>query len=75
MDIDLQPFGKWLVLAGIIVSAVGLIVLIGGRIGLFHLPGDLQFGSRHWRIYFPLATSLLISLILTLILWLIRLFK
>lgn len=67
-----QQFGKWLVAAGLMVVAVGLLMMLLGKIGLFRLPGDFTFGGPNWRIYFPLATSLLLSLILTLILWLIH---
>ena len=67
-----QQFGKWLVGMGIVIVALGLLMLLLGRIGLFRLPGDLQLGGRNWRIYFPLATCVILSILLTLILWLIH---
>ena len=67
-----QQFGKWLVGLGIVIVALGLLMLLLGRIGLFRLPGDLQLGGRNWRIYFPLATCVILSILLTLILWLIH---
>ncbi|MHC4680556.1 MAG: DUF2905 domain-containing protein [Planctomycetota bacterium] len=50
------------------------IVLLG-RVGLFKLPGDLQFGSKNWRIYVPIASCIVISVILTFVLWLINYFR
>ena len=70
-----QQFGKWLVGLGIVIVALGLLMLLLGRIGLFRLPGDLQLGGRNWRIYFPLATCVILSILLTLILWLIHYFR
>ena len=71
MDFGPQQMGKWLILAGIIIALLGVLVVALGRIGLFKLPGDLAFGSKNWRIYFPIASCILISIILTLVLWLI----
>jgi hypothetical protein len=70
-----QQFGKWLILAGILIAIVGMLVMLLGRIGLFRLPGDLQFGSRNWRVYIPIVSCILISVILTLVLWLINYFQ
>ncbi len=71
MDFGLQQIGKWLLLVGLITAALGAMLLLLGRLGLFRLPGDIEFGTRNWRFYFPLASCLLISVVLTLILWLI----
>jgi hypothetical protein len=70
-----QQFGKWLIVIGAAIIVVGLLVILLGRIGLFRLPGDLVFRGRHWRIYLPLASSIIISILLTLILWLIHYFR
>ncbi len=75
MDIGPQQIGKWLILAGIIVAVMGALMVLLSRVGLFRLPGDLQFGGRNWRIYFPIASCIIISIILTLILWLINHFR
>jgi hypothetical protein len=75
MDFGPQQFGKWLIAAGIIIAVVGVLVMLLGRVGLFKLPGDLEFGSKNWRIYIPIASSILLSIILTLILWLISRFR
>jgi hypothetical protein len=75
MDFGPQQLGKWLIAAGIVIAAVGALIVLLGRVGLFKLPGDLEFGSRNWRIYVPVASCILISIILTLILWLISYFR
>ena len=70
-----QQFGKWLIAVGAAIIVIGLLVILLGKIGLFRLPGDFSFGGRNWRVYFPLASSILLSILLTLILWLIYYFR
>ena len=67
--------GKWLITVGIFFAVMGVLVMLLGRVGLFKLPGDLEFGSKNWRIYIPIASCVLISIILTGILWLINYFR
>ncbi len=69
-----QQFGKWLIVFGTLMIVIGLLVMLLGKVGLFRLPGDLSFGGRNWRVYFPIASSILLSILLTLILWLISYF-
>lgn len=69
-----QQFGKWLIVVGAVIIVIGLLMVLLGRIGLFRLPGDFEFGGRHWRVYIPLASSIILSMLLTLILWLIHRF-
>ena len=75
MDFGPQQLGKWLIGTGIFIAVLGVLVMLLGRVGLFKLPGDLQFGSKNWRVYIPIASCVIISLILTLILWLINYFR
>ncbi len=75
VDFGPQQFGKWLIIAGLFIVLVGSLVLILGRFGSFRLPGDLEFGSKNWKFYFPLASCVIISVILTLIMWLISYFR
>ena len=42
--------GKWLVFLGLVIVAVGLVVMLLGRLGIFKLPGDLEFGTRNLEI-------------------------
>ena len=75
MESGPQQFGKWLILAGLIIVLLGALVMLLGRFGLFNLPGDLEFGSKNRRIYIPIASCIIISIILTIILWLINYFR
>jgi uncharacterized membrane protein len=74
MGFGSQQIGKWLILMGITIVLLGVLVMILGRAGLFKLPGDLEFGSKNWKIYFPIASCIIISIVLTLIIWLINYF-
>lgn len=75
MEPGLQQIGKWLVLGGVIIVIFGGLIIILGKIGFFKLPGDMEFGSKNCRIYIPIASCIIISIILTLILWLINYFR
>lgn len=63
---------KLLVLIGVAFIAFGLVWMIGERLGLSlgRLPGDIVFERGNLRIYFPIATSLLLSVVLSVALWL-----
>ncbi|MGA3052001.1 MAG: DUF2905 domain-containing protein [Chitinispirillaceae bacterium] len=60
--------GRFLILAGVIAIVIGVAFIFADKIQLFRLPGDLQFGSGRFRVYFPIATSILLSVLLTIIL-------
>jgi hypothetical protein len=65
--------GKSLIVIGLIIAAFGVILMLSGKIPwLGKLPGDIYLKKQHFTFYFPLATSILISVILSLILWLLR---
>ena len=66
-------FGKTLIYLGILLVVVGVIFLFGGKIPwLGHLPGDITIERGRFTFYFPLTTCALISLIITLVLYLFR---
>jgi predicted Co/Zn/Cd cation transporter (cation efflux family) len=75
MEAGPQQIGKWLILAGLVIALSGVFVMVLGRVGLFKLPGDLQLGGKNWRVYFPIASCVIISIALTAILWLIHYFR
>jgi hypothetical protein len=75
MEFGPQQIGKWLILAGIVIVLLGGLMIVLGRIGLFRLPGDLDFSGRNWRIYIPIASCIIISIVLTVVLWLINYFR
>jgi hypothetical protein len=61
--------GKMLVFLGLLAAALGLVFMLAGR-GHFpigRLPGDIVYRGKHTTFYFPLATSILISVVLTLV--------
>ena len=69
-----SELGKLLLIAGILIAALGLVLLLAGRFNLSwlgHLPGDFSFRGKNFSFYFPLTTSLLVSIILSVIIWLI----
>ncbi len=70
-----EQIGKFLLIIGVVISIIGLLMIFLPKTGLFKLPGDFRFGTENFKVYFPLATSIIISLILTLIFWLIHYFR
>ncbi|HUW34474.1 MAG TPA: DUF2905 family protein [Planctomycetota bacterium] len=69
----MPQFGKMLIIAGIVIVAIGLLVTFADRIPLIgRLPGDIQIRRKGLVIWVPLASSLLLSLLLTLALWLLN---
>lgn len=72
----LESVAKTLMIVALALLAVGAALFFVAKLGLPRLPGDFVFEGRHWKVYLPLATSLLVSLALTLLLNLIvRLFR
>ena len=67
-----MSFGRMLIIIGLFVLLLGLVVSIGERlpIRLGRLPGDIVIRGKNSVFYFPIVTSLLISVVLSVILWL-----
>lgn len=63
--------GRLLVILGLVLVAAGLAWMLGERLGLGRLPGDFVFAWGNTRVYLPLATSIVISVALSLVFWLI----
>ena len=68
--VAMAELGKLLLILGGMVAIVGLLLVFAGRLHLGHLPGDFVFRGRHTTFYLPLGTSLLLSITVSLILWL-----
>jgi hypothetical protein len=69
---DMHDIARMLVVFGLLIAFVGLALMLVGRVPwLGRLPGDIHIQRGGWTFYFPLATSLLLSLVLTLILWIL----
>jgi hypothetical protein len=62
--------GKTLVMIGLAIAGLGLVMMLG--LPLFRLPGDFHVKRGNFSFYFPLATSIVLSIILTLLLALFR---
>jgi hypothetical protein len=64
--------GRLLIVLGLAVVALGVVLVVFGRVpGLGRLPGDFSVQRGNWAFYFPLGTSIVLSVVLTLVLWLI----
>jgi hypothetical protein len=61
-----------LIVLGVALVLAGILWPWLGRLGLGHLPGDITIKGEHVRFYFPLATGLLISVAVSLLVWLFR---
>ncbi len=70
----MADLGKFLLVLAGTLAVVGLLLLFAGKLNLplGRLPGDITYRGKNTVIYFPLATSLLISIVLSLLLWLIN---
>lgn len=64
----MNPIGKMLMTAGVLMLVAGVLITVGSRFGLGKLPGDFFFQKGNTSFYFPLTTSLMISLLLTILL-------
>lgn len=72
----LHPIAKLMIVGGILLIAAGLLWQVGGKfLNLGKLPGDIVIEKERVRFYFPIVTCLVISVVLSLLLQLFRLFK
>ncbi len=70
---DLGPIGKLLILFGIFIVLIGLFLLLSDKLPwVGRLPGDILIKKDRFTFYFPLATCILLSLLLTFIFWILR---
>ncbi len=60
--------GRYLLLAGVLIAAAGLLMMVGERFGLGRLPGDIVWRRKNTTVYLPIVTSLVLSVVLTLLL-------
>lgn len=69
----MSEIGKILLLAGVLIAAAGIVLMLVGRTNLpvGRLPGDILYRGKHTTFYFPLATSILLSVVLSLVLYVI----
>ncbi len=65
---DVSHIGTFLLVAALVLAATGLILLLAGGLGLGKLPGDFAFGKKNVRVYVPIATSVILSVVGTIVL-------
>lgn len=68
----MRDLGRLLILFGGILLVAGLLLTVAGRFGLGKLPGDIVYRRGNVSFYFPLMTSILLSIVLSLLFWLFR---
>jgi hypothetical protein len=62
-----NQLGRSLVIVGILLAVAGVVLLIAGKLGLGRLPGDIVIERKSLRFYFPVVTSIVVSIVLTLL--------
>lgn len=68
----MNDVGRLLVVFGLVIVVAGVLLMLIGRVPwLGRLPGDVHIQRGNWTFYFPLGTSILLSLVLSLVLWLL----
>jgi hypothetical protein len=63
---------RWLIIIGIVILAAGLLWPWLAKLGLGRLPGDIRIEREGFTFYFPLMTGLIVSVVLSIILWILR---
>jgi hypothetical protein len=67
-----MSLGRWLITLGVVLVVLGLLWPWISRLGLGRLPGDIVIERETFRLYIPIVSSLLISIVLSVILWLVN---
>ena len=63
---------RWLIVFGLVLIALGVMWPLIAKLGLGRLPGDIVIERQNFRLYLPLATSFVVSVVLSVVLWLIH---
>jgi len=63
---------KWLIIVGLILVAAGLLWPVMSKLGLGRLPGDIVVRRDGFSLYFPLMTCLVISVVVSIVIWIFR---
>jgi hypothetical protein len=68
----MEQFGKTLLILGLVLAAVGGLLMVSGKLPwIGKLPGDIVIERKNFTVFFPLATSVVLSILLSLIFWFI----
>lgn len=68
---DASQIGRFLLVGAVVLAVAGAVLLAASALGLGRLPGDFSLGKGNVRVYFPLATSIVVSVVATVVLNLI----
>ncbi|HKW87238.1 MAG TPA: DUF2905 domain-containing protein [Candidatus Acidoferrales bacterium] len=73
----LRELGKGLLILGLVIAAVGGFLVAGAKLPLplGRLPGDIAYQGRHTTFYFPIVTCIVLSVVLTLLFWIVGAFR
>lgn len=71
----LSEIGKALIFFGLVIVFLGLVLTLLPSLRVGRLPGDIFFQKGNWNIYIPVTTSILLSVFLSLILWILLSFR
>ena len=73
----MAEFGKLLIFVGMLLAAIGVVLMLLGRshLPIGRLPGDFLYRGKNTTVYFPLPTSLILSVVLSLVLYLLNRFR
>ena len=63
----MSQLGRVFIVLGVLLAVVGVALVVGSKLGLGRLPGDIVLERKNLRVYFPIVTSIVISLVLTLL--------
>lgn len=67
---EFQTIGKYLILSGAVLLVIGVVLTFGDKFPLLgKLPGDIKIEGKNYTLYFPVVTSIIISLIISMILY------
>jgi hypothetical protein len=67
----MNDLGRSLIVVGVLIVVVGAVLMLAGRVPwVGRLPGDIYIQRGNWSFYFPVVTSLVVSVLLTLLFWL-----
>ncbi|HLL70862.1 MAG TPA: DUF2905 family protein [Pyrinomonadaceae bacterium] len=71
---DARGGGLLIILVGVAIVVIGLLAYAGALSWFGRLPGDLSFGGERTRVFIPITSMLVVSLVLSLVMWLLRRF-
>ena len=68
----MNELGKWLIVTGAGIAVFGLILLAAGKLVPFgRLPGDVTIEQKNYTVYFPIATCIILSIFISLVVWIV----